>query len=290
VSIGRAAGFDIRALANQYQQYRIVGWGARLRASVGITSNGEITGAVLPLKGLLPWTTDAYPSVLNPTGSSRIPPSYYLNAGPVDSLEQYMLSLGVPMTGSGNSSKVDITKLVAIPSHGTMSHSQVAARGAHFRSRPFEPEVATFKRVGFTSTGTDSVDFSLDATGAGAQQYAVDMSPWKLGGWESIVVGGAGYSPNTLIGHIELIYHVEATLNPNIATLHRPAVSPVPSDPALHAAAHRHIAKVPRISFADVVQQGEDYVLGSIEGAASDFAQRGLASLSGVLTRAIGFA
>lgn len=283
---GTNIAFDVAALSNQFVQHRIVGWGARLRTTAGLSATGEVTSAILPLKGMLPFTTAYQPAVRSSVSSiDRTLPGYLGTAGPVDSVDQYFRQLGLPFSGSGNGAKIDIAKLITCPVHGTASSSQVAARGLHFRSKPYEPEAAQFKRLGFSATGTDSVDVSVQDVSDYTQQYGVDLSQWKLNGWESIVVGGAGFVPSTNIGTLEVIYHVEATHNPNLASLYRPSISMTPTDPAQRVAAHRQLSAVPHISFSDVVQQGEDYLVGQVEGAVGRLAARGMSGVEGMLAR-----
>lgn len=287
VGVGSGAGFDVDSLAKQFTHYRIVGWGARVRATAGLNEKGELVGAVMPLKGLAPGLLTYQPGVVGPDGTTIGVPRYCnSSAGPVDTLARFLNTLGIPISGDGNTAKIALARLVTAPVHGTASHSQIASRGLHFRSKPFEPESAMFKRTDFRSTGTDSIDVGWNTSAmAASQQYGVDLSCYKIGGFESIIVGGTGYQANTLVGTIELIYHCEATPNLNLATITRPSVTPSPVDPAEHQLAHRRLSNTPHISFADVVSQGEDYLLGAVEGAASDVASRGLSSLAGMLGR-----
>jgi hypothetical protein len=286
---GTALSFDVATLGGRYKQYRVVGYGARMRLQAGVSATGEVVAAVLPLKGLAPLATSLIPQVTSITSGTATTFTYANSAGPVDTLEQTLKSLGLPTVGSGNSARLSIDKLVTCPVHGTASASQVAARGLHFRAKPYEPAAAEFRRVTFEATGTDSADIGWAGSSGNimSQQYGVDLGFMKVNGWESIAVGGNGYTPASTVGTLEVIYHLEAILNPNWATLDRCAVTASPTDPAEHAAAHRALADVKHISFADVVEEGEDMVMGAIEGQAKSAIGQGMKSLGGYLARAL---
>lgn len=284
---GNALAFDVSSLSNNFVRYRIVGWGARFRATAGTSIPGEVVAAPMALKGLLPMNSGLRPSVEIAAGSTTYIPSYgWANVAP-DTVGQLLGTLGVPSTGVGNAAKVNLDALVVMPRHGVVTASQASARGLHFRSKPFEPESESFKQLSYTATGTDSIDFWDNGSGVSpGQQYGVNLDPWKVNGWESIVVGGSGFYPSSGIGSLEVIYHCEAVYNYNQSlTLPRASANPSPTDSTEYDRVRQHIAKLASVSFADVVQQGEDYVLGQVEGAVGSALSSGLGSVSGMLTR-----
>lgn len=286
VTTHNAGGFDFTALGATIQRYRIAGWGVRLRSTAGLNTNGEVTVVTYPAKGLAPPNQNAAPAITDTISSgTRSIPSYTGTAGPVDSLDRYLSSMGLPYTGSGNTATLDSSRLVAMPHHGTASHSQVAARGIHVRSFPFEPDSCRFKNMAFTSLGTDSVD-CISSTNAGVcQQYAVNMDPWRVDGYESILIGGVGFPASTLVGNVEFIYHLEAVPNPNLSVHYRASCRPSPVIPDEYDRVRRAVSKVAHVSFADLVTRGEDYVLGQIEGQASKYGASAVTALGGMLTR-----
>lgn len=286
VTGGNAMAFDIAGLGAIYQRFRIVGWGVRIRSTAGINSPGEFFGAAIAASGLAPGNTKNAPAIVDPTSSTaRGVPSYLGTAGPIDTAQNYLASLGIPYSGINNSAVVDNAKIVVLPHHGIASHSQVSARGLHMRSFPFEPDAHRFKTVAFTSTGTDSVDCYSSLPTSLSQQYAVNMDPWKVNGFESILISGVGFPASTILGTVEVIYHCEAVINPNAGLYHRAACTPSPVIPTEYDKVRQAIAHVAHVSFADAVQQGEDYVLGQVEGAVTKYGANAVSGLAGVLSR-----
>lgn len=286
--------FDTGGLFLQYSKYRIVAYGARLRSlQSSVSTNGEYTIAVLPVKGLVNPLAAFNPSV---TGGDNITVpvnSYWGAASPRSTIENMLRHMGLPVSGTDNSAVIDLTKLVNIPQHAVISASEVAARGCHVRGLPFEGDARTYRNTTYSSIGTDSMDVAtvLGTSGnAGSniacQQYGVDMSPWKVGGHESIIIGGAGFPANTLVGAVELIYHIEAIPNPNFSLLARPTGSiprAMPSTTLDQVLTLLH--KLPRISFADTITAAGDAMIGDLEGRVGSAAARGLGTLGGMLTR-----
>jgi hypothetical protein len=118
------------------------------------------------------------------------------------------------------------------------------------------------------------------------QQVGVDMSFARVGGHESIVLAGTGFPVSTTIGTLELIYHVEAITNPAYAVLARPTgvVPRVASGQTLDQVL-TSVHRVPRVSFADVLQTMGDAMLGEIEGQAGAAAGRAATGVGGMLAR-----
>lgn len=296
VSTAVGLGFDTEALGAQYSRYRIVSYGVRLRMSSSIAGLGEFTVSVLPLKGMAPVLSTQIPAVVGPDGTTVVGSnSYWSGINPRNTMQNYLSSLGLPYkAGVGpsptqNDAQVDITKLVNIPNHATVSSSEVAARGLHCRGLPFESDARTFRAMGYTSMGTDCMDLAIDmSSGATAvQQMGVDYSPWRIGGHEAIVIGGSNFS-STTCGSIEIIYHVEATPNPQYSLLARPTSAipyTTPSTTLDQVLSKSH--HLPRISFADVITQAGDALLGDVEGRVAAAGVRGLGSLGGALSRMI---
>lgn len=280
---GSSWGFDVAALGQSYSSYRIVGWGVRVRATASFNSPGEFLTGVMPLNGMVPFGTNYRPAVLRGTGASVDIPTYTGLAGPQDTLELYLDALGLPYQGAGNFARIDSAKIPSMPNHGTMSLAQAAARGLHVRSFPFEPTAYNFRKVAYKATGTDSADIWA---GGDTQQYGVDLSPWRLPGFESIVIAGGGFTPSTTIGTLEILYHVEVTYNPNLAMIARAAGSTLAGgSPTDHLNVVHSLKQVPRISFSDVVQKGEDMVLGYVEDRVGALASAGLDGLYGAMSR-----
>lgn len=283
-------GFDVESLAAQYSRFRVVSYGVRLRYQSGISSTGEFTIGVLPLKGIAPPLSQYVPSITGSNGSEQIAgSSYWSGFGPRNTLANYLDALGLPFTGSANAAMVDVTKLVNVPNHATMSASEVAARGAHVRGLPFEGDVRRFKSMAFRAVGTDAMDLALDMTTGttSTQQLGVDYSPWLVGGHESIVIGGAGF-PQGTVAQVEVIYHVEAVPNPQYSLLARPTGAIPLNTPSttldqVLTTSHR----LPRISFSDVVTQAGDALLGDVEGRVVSAAGQGLGALAGALSRLV---
>jgi len=282
--------FDTSSLGGQYKRYRIVGVGARLRVQSGVNSPGEFTLAAAPLKGYAPATDSKIPTIVDSYGgTSEFIPSYYGTAGPRNTLGRYLRDLGLPYTTLENDAKIDLAKVVNFPLHGTASTSEVAARGMHMRALPYETDVRTFKAVEYSAMGTDATDVVIDmGNNTWTQQLGVDMSAYRISGTESLVVSGAGFTPSAPVATLELIYHVEAVFNPMLMLLGRPTgaiplVQPTETLDSVLTKIHR----IPRISFADVITQVGDSLLGDIEGRAAAAGARGLGSLASALSRLV---
>lgn len=284
-------GFDTIALASQYSRYRIVGYGARLRSTTGVSSLGEYTCAVLPLKGQTPTLTSYIPSVSSGTGDTLTSNSFWGASGPRNKLKNVLESLGLPWTGADNTAKVDATKLVNVPCHAVASTAQIATRGLHMRGLPYESSVRDYVTMNFNAVGIDSLDVASETgNAAGAtyatQQVGVDMSFCRVGGLESLVITAAGLEPSMYVGTVEVIYHLEAITNPAYAVLARPTgqVPRVGSSQTLDQVLTT-VHRIPRVSFADVVQTAGDAMLGEIEGQVGAGAGRAVSGLGGMLGR-----
>lgn len=258
----------------------------------GVSAAGELTVAVMPLKGMAPGLIGLVPLVTQGAGGTNVSVGGYWGfAGPRDSMAQVLDNLGLPYSGSDNTAQVDIDKLINTPCHAVASAAQVAQRGLHIRGLPFEASAREYRSMTYGARGTDSIDVATNvgtAAGAtyGVQQYGVDMSCYRVDGHESIVIGGAYFAPNTDVGTVEIIYHVEAIMNPSYAILARPTGTIPWRQPKLTldtqlATLHR----VPRVSFADVVQTVGDSMLGEVEGRAAGAMANGVTSVAGMLGR-----
>lgn len=285
-------GTPVQALAAQYSKYRIAAYGVRVRMNQGLSVNGEITVAVMPLKGLAPTLTGNTPLIAQGASGTNVAiGSYWGAAGPRGDLTNVLDSLGLPYSGSGNTALVDLDKLVNTPCHAVASAAQVAQRGLHVRGVPFEASARDYLSMTYGAHGTDSVDVStVVGTAAGStyavQQYGVDMSCYRVGGTESVIIGGQYFPVSQFVGTVEIIYHVEAIMNPSYSLLARststvPRVLPHQNLDSQLATLHR----VPRVSFADVVQTTGDAMLGEVEGRAAAGAASAVSSLGGMLGR-----
>lgn len=288
----RGFGFDVETLKAQYSRYRIAAYGARLRATAGTSVAGEFTCAVMPLKGQAPVFSASQPAVLRGSdGAASSINSYWGVSGPRGTLSEIMTHMGLPVSGTDNSAVLDYTKLTNTPMHAVASSAQVAARGLHMRGMPFEASARDYITTAFGALGTDSVDVgtvvgTAVASSYAQQQYAVDMSFLRVGGTESIVIGGSGFPASTVIGTVEIIFHVEAITNPQYAVLVRPTgQAPVAKSSQTIDQVLTTLHRIPRISFADVVQTVGDSMLGEIEGRAGAAAGGAVSSVAGMLGR-----
>lgn len=287
----RGVGFDVETLKAQYSRYRVAAYGVRLRATAGTSALGEFICSALPLKGMTPKLNDALPAVVQGTGTNAGSSSYWSSAGPRETLENTLLSLGLPSSGADNAAKLDFTKLTNTPAHAIASAAQVAARGLHARGLPYEAQARDYMSTTFSAVGTDSLDVASSvgaATGSAyaVQQYGVDMSAFRVAGTESIVIAGSGFTPSSVVGTVEIIYHIEAMTNPQYSLLVRPTgrISSTPTGQTLDQALV-HLHKVPRFSFTDVVQTVGDSMLGELEGRAATAGAGAVSSMAGMLGR-----
>lgn len=286
-------GFPTNDLSAQYTKFRIVAYGARLRLASGVNTTGEFTAAVMPLKGLAPPIDSVKPLYVDYQGFEKPFSSYSSALGPRNNFNAYLDALGIPFSfgADANAGTVELARLPNIPSHATMSASEVAARGAHVRGLPFESASREYKSMAFKAIGLDCQDVCLyngnsaSATYLG-QQLGGDFSAYRVGGHESLILGGSSFPASTTVASLELIYHVEAIPNPQYALLARPtsAIPLVPPSETLDNVLTK-LHRLPRISFADVVTYVGDAMLGEVEGRTSAAAASGLSSLAGALAR-----
>lgn len=286
-------GFATTDLATQYTKFRIVAYGARLRLASGVNTTGEFTLAVMPLKGLAPPLNSTKPTYTDFANATSNYGTYLGAGGPRSTLAAYLDSLGLPWSqasgASANEVFIDLSRLPNIPTHATTSASEVSARGMHVRGLPFESAAREYRTMGYKALGLDCQDAVFDVGAAISDrgiQYGTDMSCYRVGGLESLLIGGTGFPNSGAIGSLEIIYHVEAIPNPRYSLLARPtSVVPLvpPSETLDNVLTKLH--RLPRISFADVVTTAGDAILGEIEGRVSGAAASGLGSLAGALAR-----
>lgn len=285
-------GFATTDLAVQYNKQRIVAYGARLRLQSGVNSTGEFTMAVMPLKGVAPPLNPTKPVYQTWDGTDQPFGSYHSGIGPRNTMNAYLDSLGLPFDfgASANDGTIDLSRLANIPTHATASASEIAARGMHLRGLPYESDARQFKSMAFKAIGTDCADAAMTVGNLsyGAQQLGVDYSFLRVGGHESMIIGGSGFPATTAVATLELVYHVEAVPNPRYTLLVRPT-STLPSLPASETLDNvlTKLHRLPRISFADIVSQAGDAILGEVEGRASGVVAQGLGSLAGALARLV---
>jgi hypothetical protein len=281
-------GFDTEGLGVQYSRFRVAAIGVRVRGVTGYGALGEVNVAVHPLKGLAPASV-FIPSLTDPSGSTVGIPSYVGAAGKRHTMEGYLVSMGLPADGTGNNALIDVGKIVNMPCHAVTSVSEIAARGLHIRSVPFEASAREYRSMAWSSIGTDSVDIGSNLSSSQGQSWAVDYGPWKVGGWESIIIGGTGMGDGATPLVVEQIYHLEVVPNPNLDTLSRPTSS-VPRVIPTNTLDQQlcKLQRMARVSFSDVVTQVGDALLGDIEGrVAKSAASMGLGSLGGALSRLV---
>lgn len=282
-------GFPSNELSTAYSRYRIVSYGVRFRGKQAITGSGEVISAVMPLKGQAPPLSTTIPATVDPSGALISMNSYLEANGPRSTMERYLATLGLPYSGADNSATVNYSLLPNVPVHAHASYAEVAARGLHYRAMPFESNHRQFKQMSAVSLGTDSIDLSgTSSSNTSFAQQAVNLDFIRVDGLESVVLCGEGFPATTDIGSIELVYHIEAVPNPNIATLARPTGVNVPVSTGNtvdveNALAHRQ----PRISFADIITQVGDSLLGEIEGRAGKALSGVASSLAGSLGRMV---
>jgi hypothetical protein len=112
------------------------------------------------------------------------------------------------------------------------------------------------------------------------------MSFCRVAGTESLILCGTGFAASSVVGTIEVIYHVEAMTNPNYAVLVRPTgQAPRTAGSQTIDQVLTSVHRIPRISFADVVQTVGDAMLGEIEGRVGAAAGGAVSGLGGMLGR-----
>jgi len=255
-----------------------------------MNSTGEITTAVSPIKGMLPTLYDSgTPQIITEGGTGIVAPAYWGGISSRSTLNNYLQSLGLPsqvVTTDLNTVQLDITKLVNYPVHATATHSELAARGLHVRSYPFEASARDFRSFEFQSVGTDCLDVytSTSADGHG-QSLGMDLGSLTCSGLETVLLGGRGFAAGDAVS-LEVIYHVEGIPNPSYSLVARPtsAIVPAPPNNTLDSQLTR-IHVQPRVSFMDMVTAAGDAIMGEIEGRVRAAGAQGLGSLVGTLSR-----
>lgn len=285
-------GFDVATLTNNFNKYRVVSYGVRVRGTGALTDGGEYISAVHPLKGYVPGMVGTAPGLIDPGGTTVALPIYAGGAGPRSNVEQYLRTLGLPYSGGGNTAALESSLMTSMPNHAVTSHAELASRGLHFRGVPFEASAREFRSTDFSALGVDSVDVAANVIGSFSQQYAVDLSAYKVGGHESVIIAGARLPVSQAVAVLEVVYHIEGIPNPNLAVIARPSSAvPFTPPPATLDTELTKLHKVPRISFSDVVTQIGDTMLGEVEGRANELVRTatraGLNGLTGMLARLV---
>lgn len=285
----RGVGADVGSLSNQFSRYRVVSYGVRLRGTTGVSTQGEFTLAALPLKGLTPMLSSNAPAVENGDDGTLINIySYWGKSGVRSDVALQLASLGLPIASTGNTAAVDIPKLINLPTHSVVSLAQACARGVHARGLPYESTARDYISTRFLAQGTDSLDVAPDVSAGifgASQQFGVDMSFARVAGHESVVIGGTGFSAGA-VATVEVVYHIEALPNPQYATMYRPSgVVPVVAPKHTLDQSLATLHRIPRFSFADVVQTVGDTMLGDLEGRAGGAAASSISNVAGMLGR-----
>lgn len=285
----RGVGAPVASLQQQFNRYRVVSYGVRLRSTTGVSSSGEFTLAALPLKGHAPILSTNCPAALDgATGTAQNCLTYWGYAGPRSTVYEQLAALGLPVASTENTAAIDIAKLVNLPCHSVISAAQCAARGVHMRGLPYESEARNFISTNFVAVGTDSWDIATDnltGTADATQQYGVDMSFLRVAGHESLVISGTGFATGA-VASVEVVYHIEALPNPQYAIAYRPSgVVPIAPSRLTLDQALATLHRIPRISFADVVQTVGDTMMGDVEGRVVGAASSAVSNVAGMLSR-----
>jgi len=191
------------ALRNKIMNYRIVGWGLRIRNTTAVTgAQGVLTVALVP-----------------PHQRMRVPHNAGIGgqtAGGAGAgnfrAEEWLISMGIPNTGAGDNARVDLSALLDLPFHARYQGTQLAENTFEVHPKLTSPLGLEFRSSEDAYWGSD-----MQATTSAVYVQPGDASYLMLDGWTSVVVGFSGGS--TTAGSqtfdLELIYHLEGTPNVN---------------------------------------------------------------------------
>jgi len=178
-------------LAAKFENYRIVACGARFKPSVSYTNtSGRIYGAIYP-------SNDQAPGLLT-VGAT---------AGAVAT------GIGLPLGSDGHVSQT----IVSLPKGFEISLAEtLASGGKQFNMSPSSAMHTRF--LASSALGYQQGELVTGSTGAPAS--ITDPTFLSTDGFSNLTLKGEGLPASTLIGMMELIYHIEGTpfLGANIAT------------------------------------------------------------------------
>lgn len=188
-------------LAAKIMNYRIVGWGIRIRNTTAVTgAQGVLTVALVPphLRMRVPQNATIGGQNAGGTGAGNF------------RAEDWLLSMGIPSTGTGSNARVDLTALLDLPFHARYQGTQLAEQTFEVHPKLTSPLGLEFRNSNDGYWGSD-----MQATTSAVYVQPGDASYLMLDGWTSVVVGYSGGS--TTAGaqtfDLELIYHLEGTPN-----------------------------------------------------------------------------
>lgn len=195
----------VTSLANKVSNYRIVNWGVRVRQTQSInTTQGTITAALfVPKDGL-------YHPAIGASGAPVGNQSLASGNWSTSTMAAYLLGTGLPATGSGTTSKIDIGSLVDFPYHMRASCVNCAENTYEIVPKLVSPTSQHFRGA------YDNV-FGTDITGQNSVAFIQpgDASYVLVDGWTNIVISGSGLAVNTAGAvDIEIVYNIEG--NPQI--------------------------------------------------------------------------
>jgi len=172
---------DPTVFSNNYARYRVVSVGIRFRPTTSFTTtSGHGYVAATP-------SEEYYPA--------------YCAAGTTAS--QFWAALDVPQDGTGISSAIQ-----SYPKKREFTFAEILAEGGADINMP----ISSPRHEDWLETATTSITEGLAAPGANVTTFANTITPSRVqtAGWSTILVQMSGLPASTVIGQLQLIYHIEA--------------------------------------------------------------------------------
>jgi len=180
------------SLSGKLANYRIVGYGVRVKAITSMTdSKGSVVMASIPAETISPLKDSTVGGVTPATDASQTIAAWYSQNG-------------VPYTGSGATALIDAGGLDNLPVATSLSILQLAERSLEIRPKPTSAWWTHFRSTADRQFGYDTVN-QASTTDCGDGSYA------RIGGMEMVLMKFHGCAASTAISEIEVIYHLEGT-------------------------------------------------------------------------------
>jgi len=192
-------------ISNKVSAYRVVNWGIRIRQTQSITSaQGTLTAALFVPRDGLPHPSFGGPGAT--VGNQGVASGTFSSS----TMGNYLITAGIPASGTGSTAKIDIGSLVDFP-----FHMRASCVNAAENSYEVIPKIVSPSAQGFRGSGDSVFGGDITAQTSLAFVQSGDASYINVDGWTNIVIAGSGLVANsTGAVDIEIVYNIEG--NPQL--------------------------------------------------------------------------
>jgi len=200
ITDGNSTAFGIvynnpNALYTKLTNYRIVGYGLRIRGVASMTnSSGMCTVAHYPVESY------AYSDNLNTVGSQT-------SNLPVTRQECFQ-AWGLPYSGTGSGAYIDVPGLVRAPTFAQFPCQQLCEK-----QMEFHPKIISARAFDFRQSKDSDLGFNMTTQSSAFVANSGTVDHYRSDGFQSLVIGLTGGVPFQTSLSCTVIYHLEG--NPN---------------------------------------------------------------------------